>query len=170
MPADTYTPNLTIATTLEPMAVIQPADALAAEPEAMQTAEPDYLTKDEVMQTVAQADTSVSATAEEPAVAPGSPYFSVSVVDVVPVKGGNPVDPILKFNVNFNVFLDDGSVVPVSRILEIDSCNLIDDALKQINGKVIRLESQENKAGKSQAKVAKRMRELAGIPHRGNFV
>lgn len=167
MSAYSYTPNLTITTALEPMMAPQVVAAPPAEA-VMQTAEPDYLTKAEVMQAAAQADVSSDLVAE-PSANP-APKFNISVARTTAIKGGTQDDPIFKFEVNFEVYLDDGSVVPVSRTLEIDSCNLIHDALKQIEDKVVRLESIENKTGESQAKVAKRMRELAGIPHRGNFV
>lgn len=169
MSADSYTPNMTIATTLEPMMAPQVAATPPAESAVvMQTAEPNYLTKAEVL----DAAKSASEIEMEPAseVPPEAPKFNISVARTTAIKGGTNNDPMFKFDITFEVYLDDGSVVPVSRTLEIDSCNLIHDALKQTEDKVTRLESVENKTGESQAKIAKRMRELAGIPHRGNFV
>lgn len=169
MSADSYTPNMTIATTLEPMMAPQVVATPPAESAVvMQTAEPNYLTKAEVLD-AAKLGSAIE-TEPTPEVPTEAPKFNISVARTTAIKGGTNNDPMFKFDITFEVYLDDGSVVPVSRTLEIDSCNLIHDALKQTEDKVTRLESVENKTGESQAKIAKRMRELAGIPHRGNFV
>jgi|GEM_PF-1503255 len=175
MPLNTHLQ--TLASTMPPLgaALVNPAPA-AEEPNMSMVAvepssEPQYLTKDEVM-AAAQSAAEVEMTPETdlPAETPPTPGFSIHLADTIQYKGGSQDEPQLKFSVIFNVYLSDGSMVPVSRTFEIDSANLLEDALKQQDGKVIRVESVENKNSESQAKVAKRMRELAGIPHRGNFV
>lgn len=164
----------TLASTMPPLGSALATPAVAAEEPNMSmvavepSGDPQYLTKDEVMaaaQSAAENEVEPEAELKTP-----PPYFNVTPSNTIYHSGGVSDYPQLKFSVIFNVYLHDGSLVQVSRTFEIDSANLLEDALKQQDGKVIRVESVENKNSESQAKVAKRMRELAGIPHRGNFV